>query len=208
MNIATLFLQLLPLLVFIVADAVFNNPKLSIILAVVTAAVQMAIYYRQTGQIDWFLLLDVALIVALGAVSIILDNDLFFKLKPGLIDVIGIVLFLVFVFSPDQFLIGYFGRVLQGQRMTFNPQMVPLMKSMLVWMCAYLALHTGAVVYTALYSSRKVWAFVAGPGLYLMFIPIMIFIIVKRFQNRRSGSSAKTGRSSAHTLPKQMPSIK
>jgi len=186
MNIATLFLQLLPLLVFIVADAVFNNPKLSIILAVITAAVQMAIFYRQTGQIDWFLLIDVGLIVALGAVSIILNNDLFFKLKPGIIDIVGIVLFLVFIFSPDEFLIGYFGRILQGQRMTFGPEMVPMMKSMLVWMSVYLAIHAAAVVYTALHSSRKMWAFVAGPGLYLMFIPIMIVVIVKHVRNRRT----------------------
>lgn len=195
MNIITLFLQLLPLLVFIVADAVFNNPKLSIILAVITAAGQMAFFYRQNGQIDWFILLDVALIVSLGALSILLNNDLFFKLKPGLIDFIAIILFLVFIFSPDKFLLGYFGRIMQAQNMSFRPDMVPVMKTMLGWMCLYFALHAGAVVYTALYASRKTWAFVAGPGLYFLFIPALVVIIIKKVRQKRHVPSPSVGTS-------------
>lgn len=185
MNFATLFLQLLPLLVFIVADAIFNNPKLSILLAIITAAVQMTLYYRQTTQIDWFIFLDVALIAALGGVSIVLNNDLFFKLKPAIIDIVAIILFLVFIFSPDTFLFNYMNRIMHGQRMSLRPEMIPTMKLMLGWICFYFAVHAGAVVYTTLRCSRKVWAFVAGPGLYLLFIPVMFFILFKRIYKKK-----------------------
>ena len=39
-------------------------------------------------RFDKFILFDTLLLVVLGAVSILLDNDIFFKLKPGLIEFI------------------------------------------------------------------------------------------------------------------------
>jgi cytochrome c-type biogenesis protein CcmH/NrfF len=41
------------------------------------------------------------------------------------------------------------------------------MKTMLLWMSGYVLIHIGAVLYTAFYSSRKMWAFFSGPGLSL-----------------------------------------
>lgn len=185
MNPASFLLQLLPLLVFIVADAVFNNPAISIVLAIVTATVQLTLFYIKTRKIDWFILLDAGLIIALGAVSILLENDLFFKLKPAIINAVAIIIFVVFIFSPDRFLTGYFGRLMPEQTQ-LRPGMIPLMKKMLGWMCLCIALHGAAVLYSAFKCSRKTWAFVAGPGFYVLFIPVMVYILLKRvlFQRR------------------------
>ena len=96
---------MLPLLVFIIADTVFNNVKASIIIAVIFAIGQTIFFYLKTGQFDWFILLDVGLIAGLGIVSIVLKNDLFFKIKPAIIEAAAIIFFLVLIFSPDTFLV-------------------------------------------------------------------------------------------------------
>jgi intracellular septation protein A len=176
--------QMLPLVVFIIVDALFNNIKASIISAIAFAVGQLFFFYRKTGQFDWFVLLDVGLIVGLGVVSIILKNDIFFKVKPAVIEAATIVFFLVLVLMPDRYLLGYFGRMMPAG-MVLKPAAIGAMKTMLLWMCGYVFIHIGAVLYTAFYSSRKMWAFISGPGFYLLFIPVMAGLLVKNLRMRR-----------------------
>ncbi|MBI4978040.1 MAG: septation protein IspZ [Spirochaetes bacterium] len=183
MDAAFLFVQLLPLLVFLIVDAIFNNTIVSIIAAVVFSIGQMVFFYVTTKQFDYFILLDVGLIVALGVVSLVLKNDMFFKMKPALIEAIALVFLLVLVFAPTDFLTAYISRYMQGRKLT--PEGIALMKRMLLGMSVYVIIHIGAVIYTAYFSSRKVWAFVSGPGFYLLFIPVMIYILIRRFFVKR-----------------------
>jgi intracellular septation protein A len=187
--------QMLPLVVFIIVDALFNNVRASIISAIVFAAGQLVFSYVKTGRFDWFVLLDVGLIAALGTISIVLKNDMFFKVKPAIVEGAAIVFFLVLVLSPDSFLLNYFGRMMP-KGMALKPAAIGTMKTMLLWMCGYVLLHIGAVLYTAFYSSRKMWAFVSGPGFYLLFVPVMAVVIVKSVQKRRrlSVNRVKNGR--------------
>jgi len=191
MNPVSFLFQLLPLLVFIVVDAVSNNPLLSIILSIVTAAVQLSFFYLRFRKIDWFIIVDAGLIIGLGALSLYLKNEIFFKMKPAIIDAVALVFFIVFLVSPDQFLIGYFGRMMPGQTRRFNPQMVSIMKKILFWMCIYIVLHGIAVVYAALYSSRTVWAFISGPGFYLFLIPVAVLFIIGKIRSRRSTTTIR-----------------
>jgi intracellular septation protein A len=175
--------QMLPLLVFIVVDSVYNNIRISIISAIVFAAFQLVFFYVKTGRFDWFVLVDVALIAGLGTISIVQKNELFFKVKPAIIEAATIIFLIVLVFMPDRFLLDYFGRMMPSG-VAINPGAIATMKSMLLWMCGYIALHIAAVMYTAYFSSRKVWAFVSGPGFYLLFIPVIVTIIYKRARLR------------------------
>lgn len=178
-----LLTQLLPLIVFIVVDALVTDVRISILSAVVFAVGQLVLTYVVTRQFDWFVLLDVGLIVALGGISIVFKNELFFKVKPAIIEGVTIVFMLVLLLAPGRFLTGYFGRMTPG--MALKPEAIGLMRTMLGWMCVYTALHIGASLYTAFYSSKKVWAFVSGPGFYLVFIPIMGVILGKALRARR-----------------------
>lgn len=184
MNPMVLLVQMLPLIVFIIVDSLFNNIRVSIISAVAFAVVQLALFWAKTRQFDWFVLLDVVLIVGLGAISIILKNEIFFKIKPAVVEAATIVFFLAMVILPDRFLMGYFGRMMPAG-MVLRPAAIGAMKTMLLLMCGYVLLHIGAVLYTAYYSSRKTWALVSGPGFYLLFIPIMAVIIFKAVRRRR-----------------------
>jgi intracellular septation protein A len=175
--------QLLPLLVFIVIDSFVKDVRISILSAILFAIGQLAFTYVKIHQFDWFVLLDVGLITAFGAVSIIFKNDLFFKIKPAIIEGLTIFIMLGLILAKDQFLLGYFGRMMPG--MTLRPEAIGLMKTMLGWMCVYIVLHIGAILYTAFFSSRKVWAVVSGPGFYLIFIPIMAVVLGKAIMTRR-----------------------
>ena len=189
MNPTMLLTQMLPLLVFIIVDSIVKDVRISIVAAIGFAVVQSLIYYFTTGKFDWMVLIDVGLIAVLGTISIILKNDMFFKVKPAIIEGITIVFFLVLAFTPDRLLLGYFGRMMPG--MTLRPEAIGLMKTMLFWMCGYVLLHIGAVLYTAFYSSRKVWAMVSGPGFYLLFVPMMVVILVKARARRMEGARGR-----------------
>jgi intracellular septation protein A len=175
--------QMLPLVIFIIVDALFNNIRISIVSAILFAAGQLIFYYVKTGRFDWFVLLDVGLIMALGAISIVSKNEIFFKVKPAIIEAVTIIVCLVFVLLPDKFLVGYFGRMMPP-KMALLPA-AGVIKTVLLWMCGYMLFHIGAVLYTAFHSSRRTWAFVSGPGFYLMFIPVMVILFVKSMAKRR-----------------------
>jgi len=184
MSPTILLVQMLPLIVFIIVDAIAKNTRISIISAIVFAAGQLLFSYLKTKQFDWFVLLDVGLIAGLGIVSIILKNELFFKIKPAIVETIAIVFFITLLLAPDSFLLGYFGRMVP-KGMSLRPEAIGAMKVMLAWMCGYVLLHIAAVMYTTFHASRKVWAMVSGPGFYLLFIPIMLWLFAKQRRQRR-----------------------
>ena len=137
-----------------------------------------------------FVLLDVALIAGLGTVSIAFRNELFFKVKPAIIEGATIIFLVVLIVLPDRFLLNYFGRMMP-KGMVLRPAAIGTMKMVLLAMCGYILLHIGAVLFTAFHSSRRVWAFVSGPGFYLLFIPVMPVFIVKFLKRRREQQRAR-----------------
>lgn len=181
MNPTVFLTQLLPLVVFMVVDALGTDVRWSIGCAVVFALGQLVYTWVKRRRIDWFVLVDVALIVALGGISIAFDDDLFFKVKPAIIETISIVIVVAMVLAPDRILLGYFGRMLP----TLRPEAIGVMKSMLVWMASFTALHVAAVLYTAFRASKQTWAWVSGPGFYLLLIPMVLFVLLKRRAARR-----------------------
>lgn len=186
LNPMKLFLiQLLPLIVFIIVDSLVTDVRISIAAAILFAAGQMAFVYARTRRFEWLILIDVGLIGALGGISIAFDDDLFFKVKPAIVEGVVIVFIAVLILAPGQFLLKYFGRMMPG--MVLRPEAMKMMKLMLGLICAATAVHIGAVLYTAFYSSREVWAFVSGPGFYIIVLPIgVVPAIVMRLRRRKS----------------------
>ena len=181
-NPMRLFLiQLLPLIVFIVVDSFVTDVRISIASAIIFAAGQMVFVYVHSRRFEWLILIDVGLIAGLGGVSIAFDNELFFKVKPAIIEGLTIIFILVLILAPGRFLLRYFGRMMPG--MVFRPEALRMMKLMLGLICAGTAVHIGGVLYTAFYSSKEVWAFVSGPGFYIIVLPIgVIPVIIKRLR--------------------------
>lgn len=178
---SALFSQMLPLLVFLLVDMLFTNTVISIVSAVLFALFQMVFTFRKNGKPDYLVLIDVALIAGLGMVSLFLKNDLFFKLKPAIIELLMAALVFLFSFSKESFILNYLGRF-SPAHIPIQKRMVPTIRKMCWGVSLYTLLHAGVVWYTAYHSSRKIWALVSGPGYFVLFIPLVVFLIAKRLR--------------------------
>jgi intracellular septation protein A len=174
--------QLLPLLVFIAVDALVTDVRWSVASAVVFAVGQLVYTWARQRRLDWLVLVDVGLIVGLGGISIAFDDEIFFKVKPAIIEGISIVFVVGLLLAPDRFLLAYFRRMMP----TLGADALSATKSMLVWMSFFTALHLVAVLYTAFRSSKQTWAWVSGPGFYLVLVPVAFVVLVKRYRRRSS----------------------
>ncbi|MBN2341058.1 MAG: septation protein IspZ [Deltaproteobacteria bacterium] len=171
--------QLLPLIVFIVVDAIVTDVRISILCAVLFAVGQLIVTFVTTRRFEWLVLVDVALISVLGGISIVSQNDLFFKVKPAVIEGLAVLFFGGLMFAPESFLIRYFSRMTPGASM--KPEAVRMLKQMLVVMCIATLVHIGAVLGVAFYASKEVWAAVSGPGFYAVVLPPMaVMVVIKR----------------------------
>lgn len=183
MSPAILLTQLLPLLVFLVVDAFVEDVRISIACAVVFAVGQLVFTWRRDRKVDWFVLLDVALIGALGAVSILSDDELLFRLKPAILEGVAAVFMLALILAPEGFLRGYLGRVMPAGALT--PEALRRLRRLLAWMTLLVVCHLVVVVVCALGASRRTWALVSGPGFYLLFAPFLVAALVRFLRDRR-----------------------
>ena len=82
----------IPILAFIVADQFFGT-RIGLFVAIIVGAAELIYHYIRHRRIEKFVLFDILLIVLMGSVSLLLHDDLFFKLKPALIELIMVILF-------------------------------------------------------------------------------------------------------------------
>jgi intracellular septation protein A len=170
--------QLLPLLVFIVVDAFVTDARWSIASAIVFAVGQLAFTWAKQRRFEWFIVLDVALIAGLGGISIAFDDEVFFKVKPAIIEAVGLVLLVGLLLAPERFLLAYLSRMTPGQEL--KAEAAAAMRSTLALLCGGTVVHIALVLYTAFRSSRPVWAFVSGPGFYVLVVPLMFGVPLAR----------------------------
>jgi len=180
MNQRKLFLQLLPgfipLFVFIIADEIWGT-KTGLIVAIASGLIELAYYWIKDRKFDKFILLDTLLIVVLGLVSILLDNDVFFKIKPALIGVLICAIMGISVFTPSNILLNMSKRYMKG--IEFNDEQHQQMKrSMKVLFWLFVG-YTALVFYSVWFMSKEAWAFISGGLFYILFGVYMAFEFIK-----------------------------
>ncbi len=181
--IKNLSIGFLPLLVFIVADEFFGLTW-GLIIAITFGILETAWIYYKEKRIDRFILFDTGLIVLLGLVSILLQNDIFFKIKPALIELILVVLLGITAFSHNPILIQMTGRYMKG--MEISDEQMAQMKTMMRRMFYLLAFHTMLIIYSAYFMSNEAWAFISGGLLYILLGGMMLGEFIRvRWQRRK-----------------------
>lgn len=176
----------LPLFVFIAADEIWGT-TVGLIVAVVFGVGQLAFTYFKEKRLDKFTLLDTGLIVVLGGVSIIFDNDIFFKIKPGLIEIIMCVILGISVFTPVNILFSMSKRYMGDVEM--NDAMVKQMKRSILFMFIIFSLHTVLVFYSAFYLSKEAWVFISGGLFYILFGVYAAFEFIRSWLKRKKMST-------------------
>lgn len=173
----------IPLLVFIAADEIWGT-KTGLFVAVGTGIIQMGWVAAREKRFDRFILFDTLLLVVLGAISIALENELFFKLKPGLIGLILVAVLAVSVFSKVN-IIGLMGKRYLRE-VSFSPAQMAQMKRSLKILLYIFSAHTLLVFYAAFFMSKEAWAFISGGLFYILFGVYFLFEFYRQRKKQRT----------------------
>lgn len=175
-----LLLQLLPgfipLFAFVLADELWGT-QVGLIVAVASGVIELAYYRIKDKTFDKFILLDTLLIIILGLVSIALDNEVFFKIKPALIGALMCIILGISVFTPANLLLNMSKRYMKG--IEFNDvQYQQFRKNMRMLFWIFLG-YTGLVFYSVWFMSKEAWAFISGGLFYVIFGAYFLYEFIK-----------------------------
>ncbi len=173
----------LPLLVFILADEFFKT-EVALLIAIAFGILELIYTYHKEKRIDKFIIFDTLLLVALGALSILLQNKIFFKLKPALIELIFCIILGISVFSKTNII------MLMSQRYMKNIKIDKAYEKKLTNSLKILffifVFHTALIIYSAYALSDKAWAFISGGLFYIIFALYFVYeLIINKIKQRK-----------------------
>ncbi len=178
----TLALQIVPIVVFLVVDALVQDPVWAIGSALGFVVVQAVVTRLRGRPLDRFVLLDLALVGGMGAASLLTRNELFFKLKPAILEGVMVPYLLFLALAPERVLLGYFDRFAVGGGI--NPVALPRLRQLLGAMGVLVLLHAGLTVLAALLWSKRSWGLISGPGFYAILVPLLAWALIMRLRRR------------------------
>lgn len=167
----------IPLFVFIAVDEIWGT-RAGLVAALVIGVAEMAWIWTKERRFDRFVLFDTGLLIALGSVSILLDNDLFFKLKPGLVELILCAVLAVSAFSKLN-IIGLMTRRYMKDMELTDQQMAQFRKTLQLMFFVFLG-HTLLVFYATFYLSNEAWAFISGGLFYILFVFVFGYQFIRQ----------------------------
>jgi isopentenyldiphosphate isomerase/intracellular septation protein A len=156
----------LPLIVFIIADSIWGT-RVGLYVAVLSGIGELAVSYFREKRLDRFVLLDTGLIVLLGSLSLLMKTDVFFRLKPALVELIFCVILGISVYSPVNIMLLMSRRYLKN--LTLGGEQVKAMMKSMKAMFFIFSGHTLLIVYASLAMSVRAWGFISGGLFYLLF---------------------------------------
>lgn len=168
---------LLPLFVFILADEIWGT-EIGLYVALGFGIAELLYTYIKTKKVDRFILLDTILLVTLGLVSILLDNDIFFKLKPALIEMILAFVIGFSVFGPKNLIFAMSKRYMKDMEVPKSAELE--MNKNLKALFFITILHIGLIIYSAYFLSKEAWAFISGGLFYIVFLVYFSLVYFKR----------------------------
>jgi isopentenyldiphosphate isomerase len=168
-----LFWGLIPLVVFILAESLFET-TISAIISVSCGLLIFGVQYIREKHVDKFLVLDILILAILGAATALFDSELFLKLKPGFTQILFLIYLAVILYGKADTFKGFIERFSFGKMAITNETVLLLRKNMQL-MLYVLLLHTALVVYAAFYWSMTVCVFLSGVGFFIA-VGIAVFI--------------------------------
>jgi intracellular septation protein A len=167
MDLSSLFLGLVPLLVFIVLDGM-GNVRYAVIGTVFAAILELLYSHFWLGGIDAFSLVFAAL-------SYRFNNPIFFKFKPVVIGLVtALVLLATSAISQPALLTmaDRYTEILPGnmRALLADATVRQLLARTNLFLGFALVLHAAATAWAALNLSRWWWFAISGPGLYIVVI--------------------------------------
>ncbi len=175
----------IPVIAFIVADEIWGT-LYGLIVAIGIGVVELGYSLIKHRKIDRFVLVDIGLLLALGGISIIFDNDIFFKVKPGIINLIITGLIGYSSFSKNNIMLMMSKRYMKG--MELNPYQLWMMNESMVRLFWILLIYSLLTLASAFTNRKMVWEFMAGPG---MFVVFGVFMAIEWWSKKRTAQKHK-----------------
>jgi isopentenyldiphosphate isomerase/intracellular septation protein A len=173
----------IPIFIFVLADEIWGTTT-GVIVAVMTGLIQLGWAGYREKRFDKFILFDTLLLVVLGGISVILENDIFFKLKPALIGFIFAAILGVSAFTSLDIVGQMTRRYYAGIEFT-RMQVLEMRRNLKIFFLVILA-HTLLTLYAAFFMSKEAWAFISGGLLYIVFGILLVFQLIRsRLLNRK-----------------------
>lgn len=157
---------LIPVFIFIIVDELWGT-EAGLYTAVAFGTGEFIFYYLRNKKVDFFIIFDILLLVLLGVVSIVLDNKIFFKLKPALIETILMAIIAFSLWGPKNLILAMSKRY-TGE-LTLPSAAEKAMRANLKIMLTITFFHVLLILYSAKYMSDAAWAFISGGLFYIIF---------------------------------------
>jgi len=175
---------LLPILIFIIADEIWGT-DVGIYVAVAVGVIQLIIIGIKEKRLEKFVLIDTGLIVAMGGISVLLHDDIFFKLKPAIIEIILAAVLGVSAFSGKNLLLKMSERYMKD--MEIQDAQLQQMKQQLRALFYLVVIHIVLVVYSAYQMSSEAWAFISTGLFYILLGLYFGFVFLRQyFSNKKT----------------------
>ncbi len=167
----------IPLFAFVAIDGIWGT-RAGLIAALVTGMGELLWIYLREKRFDRFVLFDTLLLVVLGGISLLLDNDIFFRLKPGLVELILCAVLAMSAFSKVNLVALMSKRYMKGVVLT--GQQTAKMRESLRLMFFVFFIHTLLVFYASFFLSDAAWAFISGGLFYILFGLVFIYELYRQ----------------------------
>ena len=189
MLLKSLLPGLLPLLIFVGADALFGE-TVGLIVGIGTGVIEFAYTLVRQKKADPFVAGDTLLLAAAGGLSLVLRNDIFFKLKPAMIELVLAGAMGAMLVLPPAYLKGYIGRQLRG--ISIPDAALPAMQKSLGFMVVVIVAHAALTAYASFAMSTAAWGFISGGLLYILFAVYALGqFVAARLKVRRAAASSE-----------------
>jgi isopentenyldiphosphate isomerase/intracellular septation protein A len=177
---------LLPLFVFVVADELWGT-LIGLYVAIGIGFLELMMSYVKFGKFEKFILLDLGLLILLGSVSILLKDDIYFKLKPAFIELIFAAILGFSVFSSKNIIFEMSLRYLKDEQIM--PAAKKKLDKTLKGILFLTLFHVILVVYASYFMSKEAWAFISGVLFYCI---ILAYFGVEFIRNRFISGKSET----------------
>jgi intracellular septation protein A len=155
----------IPLFAYIAAELLFGE-TIGLAVGLGIGILEFLFILAKDRKADLFIVADTLLLAAMGTLSLFLRNQIFFRLKPALIEGLMAVAMAALLLLPKETMKAYMGHQIRG--FTLEESHMPMLRRSLILMVSVLVLHTGFTVWAALAASTAMWGFVSGGLLYIM----------------------------------------
>ena len=176
----------LPILIFLITD-MYYGVVTGIIVALIFGLAEFVFIYIKNKKIEKFIIFDIGLLIVFGLVSLLLENEFFFKIKPAVFEFILVIILSIHGFTNKPVLLMMAKRYMP--KIEFQPAQMHIMKALTQIISIVFLVHTILIIWSAWYWSKEAWAFISGGLFYIIFGLIFVGqLVYSRYFRKRMTS--------------------